>query len=81
MTIPAARSSKLFLAVALSLCGLAAPGRVASQETLVPLVFSFSDPGARSMGFGGAFERFQIDVGLDLSDEMETASLSGVYSF
>jgi long-subunit fatty acid transport protein len=34
-----------------------------------------------SVGFGVAFESFQIDVGLDLADQVDTASLSAVYSF
>ncbi len=62
MTIPAARSSKLVLAALLSLCAASVPARVAAQETLVPLVLSFSDPGARSMGFGGAFVALADDA-------------------
>ena len=38
----------------LLLAGLLAPAGVSGQEVVVPLQFSFSDPGARSMGFGGA---------------------------
>ena len=34
-----------------------------------------------AMGLGVAFESFQIDVGVDLSDEVDTASVSAVYSF
>ena len=62
MTVSAIRSSKLLLAVSLGLCAWAAPGRVVGQETLVPLVFSFSDPGARSMGLGGAFVALADDA-------------------
>lgn len=40
---------------ALLLIGLAAPATARSQETIIPLQLSFSDPGARSLGFGGAF--------------------------
>jgi long-subunit fatty acid transport protein len=39
----------------LLLFGSLAPAGVSAQEAVVPLQFSFSDPGARSMGFGGAF--------------------------
>ena len=33
-----------------------------AQETIVPLQLSFSDPGARSMGFGGAFVALADDA-------------------
>ncbi len=46
----------------LLLVGLLAPGRVSAQETIVPLQLSFSDPGARSMGFGGAFVALADDA-------------------
>ncbi len=36
MAIPVARSSRLFLALALPLCGLSAPARVVGQETPAP---------------------------------------------
>ncbi len=32
-------------------------------------------------GFGIAFERLQIDLGIDLSERIDTASLSAIYSF
>ena len=62
---------------------------------LVSLELSYSSPGARSMGFGGAFaaqaddatglglalERLQVDVGVDLSESRNTASISGIFSF
>ena len=38
------------------------PVGVAAQETIVPLQLSFSDPGARSMGFGGAFVALADDA-------------------
>lgn len=34
-----------------------------------------------ALGFGVAFERFQIDAALDLSDLVDTAALSAIYSF
>jgi len=39
-----------------------APGSVSGQESIVPLQLSFSDPGARSMGFGGAFVALADDA-------------------
>jgi hypothetical protein len=41
---------------------LLAPGGLSGQEVIVPLQFSFSDPGARSMGFGGAFVALADDA-------------------
>jgi hypothetical protein len=38
------------------------PAGVSAQQTIVPLQFSFSDPGARSMGFGGAFVALADDA-------------------
>jgi len=38
------------------------PTGVSAQEGVVPLQFSFSDPGARSMGFGGAFVALADDA-------------------
>ena len=46
----------------LLLVGLLAPAGVAAQEPIVPLQLSFSDPGARSMGFGGAFVALADDA-------------------
>ena len=46
----------------LLLVELLAPAGVSGQEALVPLQFSFSDPGARSMGFGGAFVALADDA-------------------
>ena len=46
----------------LLLGGLLAPAGVAAQDLIVPLQFSFSDPGARSMGFGGAFVALADDA-------------------
>jgi len=42
--------------------GLLAPAGARAQEPIVPLQFSFSDPGARSMGFGGAFVALADDA-------------------
>jgi hypothetical protein len=39
-----------------------APASVSGQEAVVPLQFSFSDPGARSMGLGGAFVALADDA-------------------
>lgn len=51
-------SRSLLLLLAASLMAVAASG----QEPIVPLQFSFSDPGARSMGFGGAFVALADDA-------------------
>jgi long-subunit fatty acid transport protein len=34
-----------------------------------------------TFGLGIAYQKFQFDLGIDLSDEMDTASMSAVYSF
>ena len=34
-----------------------------------------------AMGFGLAFQRFQVDLGLDLSELVDTASASLIFSF
>jgi len=47
---------------ALALVVLLAPCSAAAQEPIVPLQISFSDPGARSMGFGGAFVALADDA-------------------
>ena len=46
----------------LLLFGLLAPDGVAAQQPIIPLQLSFSDPGARSMGFGGAFVALADDA-------------------
>ncbi|MDH3612418.1 MAG: outer membrane protein transport protein [Gammaproteobacteria bacterium] len=46
----------------LLLVGLLAPAVVSAQQPIVPLQLSFSDPGARSMGFGGAFVALADDA-------------------
>ena len=49
-------------ALILLLVGLLAPAGVSGQASVVPFQFSFSDPGARSMGFGGAFVALADDA-------------------
>jgi hypothetical protein len=43
------------------------------------------DPGSDELhlagGIGFAFQRFQIDLGVDISDLADTASISAIYSF
>jgi hypothetical protein len=48
----------LFLLLVVSL----APAGVLAQQPIIPLQLSFSDPGARSMGFGGAFVALADDA-------------------
>jgi len=55
MAIRVERLSSYAGAWILLLVGSLAPAVVSAQQAIVPLQFSFSDPGARSMGFGGAF--------------------------
>ena len=49
------RQSSQIRALALLLAGVLLPAGVMAQQAIVPLHLSISDPGARSMGFGGAF--------------------------
>ena len=50
-----------------------------------PLTRALAPPGQDEIhyaaGVGAAFKRFQIDVGVDLSDRINTASISAIYSF
>jgi len=46
----------------LLLVALLGPAGVSAQQPIVPLQLSFSDPGARSMGFGGAFVALADDA-------------------
>jgi len=50
-----------------------------------PLTRALAPPGKDEMhyaaGIGVAFNRFQIDFGVDLSDRVDTASISAIYSF
>ena len=54
--------------VALLLAGLLLPIHVQAQQSIVPLQLSFSDPGARSMGFGGAFVGLADDATAAISN-------------
>ena len=61
----AIRVEQLFCRIAiLLLVALPGPSGVLAQdpEPIVPLQFNFSDPGARSMGFGGAFVALADDA-------------------
>jgi hypothetical protein len=62
MAIQVKRPGSLMAALTLLLGGFLVPCRAASQEPIVPLHLSFSDPGARSMGFGGAFVALADDA-------------------
>jgi len=62
MTVRAKRLSSHAAVLILFLVVLLAPIKVSGQEAVVPLQFSFSDPGARSMGFGGAFVALADDA-------------------
>lgn len=55
------RSSSLAGALAV-LWGLLPAAFVSAQQAIIPLQLSFSDPGARSMGFGGAFVALADDA-------------------
>lgn len=54
--------SSSFAAALAALCGLLLPALVTAQQAIIPLQLSFSDPGARSMGFGGAFVALADDA-------------------
>ena len=49
-------------ALILLLVGSLMPVCVSAQQPIIPLQLSFSDPGARSMGFGGAFVALADDA-------------------
>jgi len=61
--------------LALLLVGLLAPAGASAQQSIVPLQFSFSDPGARSMGFGGAFVALADDATAAFSNPAGLAQL------
>jgi len=61
----------------LLLFGSLAPIGVSAQQPIVPLQFSFSDPGARSMGFGGAFVALADDATAALSNPAGLTQLLG----
>lgn len=52
----------------LLLVGLLVPVSAGAQQSIVPLQLSFSDPGARSMGFGGAFVGLADDATAAISN-------------
>jgi long-subunit fatty acid transport protein len=62
MAIRVERLSSYTGVLILLLAGLLAPAGVAAQQPIIPLQISFSDPGARSMGFGGAFVALADDA-------------------
>ena len=49
------RKTNHIKALAMLLAGLLLPAAGLAQQPIIPLQLSISDPGARSMGFGGAF--------------------------
>jgi hypothetical protein len=62
MTIRIERLTSHSGVLVLLLVELLAPAGVSAQEAAAPLQFSLSDPGARSMGFGGAFVALADDA-------------------
>jgi long-chain fatty acid transport protein len=52
----------IVVAVFIGLAILLAPVRLSAQQAVVPLQLSFSDPGARSAGLGGAFVALADDA-------------------
>ena len=75
MTIRTKRLSSHSAVLILLLVELLAPVEVSGQEAIVPLQFSFSDPGARSMGFGGAFVALADDATAAFSNPAGLAQL------
>lgn len=65
----------LFVVLMLLLAGLLLPANSGAQQTVVPLQFSFSDPGARSMGFGGAFVGLADDATAAIANPAGLAQL------
>lgn len=59
----------------LLLFGFLAPVGVSAQQQIIPVQFSFSDPGARSMGFGGAFVALADDATAAYSNPAGLAQL------
>jgi len=49
------RHPRIASAVIVGLLGLVMPNQAPAQQAIIPLQLSFSDPGARSAGLGGAF--------------------------
>ena len=75
MAVPVIRRPGPLAALVLLLCAPLAPARLAAQEPIVPLQLSFSDPGARSMGFGGAFVALADDATAAFSNPAGLAQL------
>lgn len=61
--------------VVLLLVVLLLPGASRAQQSVVPLQLSFSDPGARSMGFGGAFVGLADDATAAIANPAGLAQL------
>lgn len=61
------------------------PDHQVRNESDFPFPQAELPPGADelhySAGFGVAFKRFQLDLGIDLSERIDTASISAIYSF
>jgi len=55
MAVRLVRQISQIIVLVLLLVGLLQPSTARAQQPVVPLQLSVSDPGARSMGFGGAF--------------------------
>lgn len=62
MVIRVEQLSSLIAALVLLVAAWLAPAGASAQEAVVPMQFNFSDPGARSMGFGGAFVALADDA-------------------
>jgi hypothetical protein len=54
---------------------------VGDNEVVRALLRAGEDQVHYAVGFGMAFQKFQIDLGIDLSDLVDTASFSAIYSF
>ena len=62
MTFAPTRRQGFVSALATLIAAMLIPSVVSAQQAIVPLQLSFSDPGARSMGFGGAFVALADDA-------------------
>ncbi len=62
MAIRIGRPSTLPMAVLLGVLVMLTPTGAVAQQAVVPFQLNFSDPGARSMGFGGAFVALADDA-------------------
>jgi long-subunit fatty acid transport protein len=62
MAIRIERLSGQPLALILGVLAMLAPGSASAQQAVVPFQLNFSDPGARSMGFGAAFVALADDA-------------------